>query len=100
MINILTKSRTVPKSAKSAPAAPPSEQAVLDILVKMGEAHAPAIVRASGGSLSLAAIYSLLNRLERKGLVEKRELYIRIGDIDARRVLYKATESEEKSPMG
>jgi DNA-binding MarR family transcriptional regulator len=80
---------------KATDPAPPSEMSVLAIIMKMGEAHAPAIARASNGKVTVSAIYSLLNRLERRGLVEKREVYIEVGDISARRVVYRATAKRE-----
>jgi len=68
---------------------PRSEQNVLNLLERMGETHAPALARASNGSVSVAAIYSLLQRLESRGLVERREVLIPMNDITARRVFYK-----------
>ena len=67
---------------------PDAELRVLQILQALGEAHAPAVARASNGTISVAAIYELLGRLENRGLVLKREELVPIGDITARRVFY------------
>ena len=68
---------------------PSSEKKILRILAELGgEAHAPAIARASDGAVSVAAIYSLLQRLERRGFVQRREVFILVGDIQARRIFY------------
>jgi hypothetical protein len=72
---------------------PDSELEVLRVLRILKEAHAPAIARASGGSISVAAVYKLLGRLEDRGLVLKRTEYVPAGDIMAKRVIYKIHEA-------
>lgn len=73
---------------------PNAEFQVLTVLTSLNkEAHGPAISRASNGSISVAAIYKLLSRLEQRGLVHKREEQVQVGDITAKRVLYKVCEA-------
>lgn len=72
---------------------PDAEVKVLSVLQKLGEAHAPAIARASNGSISVAAIYKLLGRLENRGLVSKKVEHVPVGDITARRVFYRVHEA-------
>lgn len=75
---------------------PEAEYRVLRILANLGEAHGPGIARASNGSVSVAAVYKLLSRLEQRGLVQKREEHIPIGDITARRMFYKVHRAVTK----
>jgi len=80
---------------------PDTEFLVLLVLSDLDiEAHAPAIARASNGSVSVAAVYTLLSRLEKRGLVEKREEYVEIGDLTAKRVLYKICETVNLAKKG
>lgn len=72
---------------------PDAEVKVLSVLQQLGEAHAPAIARASNGSISVAAIYKLLGRLEDRGLVSKKVEHVPVGDITARRVFYRVHET-------
>lgn len=74
---------------------PTTEMKILELLADMGgEAHAPAIARASSGAISIAAIYSLLKRLEQREMVKKREVYIPVGDIQAKRVYYTLNKND------
>lgn len=69
---------------------PDAEYEVLTVLVSMGEeAHGPAIARASKGAVPVGSVYKLLSRLEERGIVACREAPIPVGDIHARRVLYR-----------
>lgn len=72
---------------------PEPELAVLCILKNIGESHAPAICRASQGTISVAAIYRLLSRLENRSLVLKRTDHIQVGDITCKRVFYRVHEA-------
>jgi hypothetical protein len=72
---------------------PDGEYMVLTVLASLKQAHAPAIARASKGSISVAAIYKLLSRLESRGLVHKQEEYVQIGDITAKRMIYKVCDT-------
>lgn len=70
-------------------APPAAELAILDVLgAATTEMHAPAISRASNGTIPVAQIYVLLKRLEARNLVRKREVFIQIGDIRAKRIFY------------
>ncbi|TFW30304.1 helix-turn-helix transcriptional regulator [Massilia horti] len=80
---------------------PDAEFEVLTVLASLKkEVHGPAISRASNGSISVAAIYQLLSRLEKRGLVQKREEYVEVGDITAKRVLYKVYETVNLAQKG
>lgn len=72
---------------------PDAELEVLTVLASIKEGHGPAISRASKGSISVAAVYKLLSRLEKRGLVHKREEHVQVGDITAKRVFYKVHEA-------
>lgn len=65
-----------------------NEDIVFNILSQKGEMHAPAISRASGGAISLASVYTILSRLEKKRVVNRREDFVVVDDIRARRVYY------------
>lgn len=67
---------------------PATEATVYNVLLKKGELHAPAISRASNGTVSIASVYVILSRLEKKGMVSKREQFIEIDDTKVRRVYY------------
>lgn len=79
---------------------PDAEFQVLTVLFSLKEAHGPAISRASKGSISVAAVYKLLSRLENRGLVHKREEQVQVGDITAKRVFYKVHEAVIWSSIG
>ena len=79
-------------SNKATAKVPDSEYEVLCVLNRIGESHAPAIARASNGSISVAGVYTLLGRLEARGLVQKRREDVPAGDISVKRVLYKVDE--------
>lgn len=83
-----------PKEKKPAFKTPPAgELAILNVLKTAGtEMHAPAISRASNGTIAVAQIYVLLKRLEQRNLVRKREVLIPIGDIHAKRVFYEVNK--------
>jgi len=79
---------------------PNAEFQVLKVLASLNkEVHGPAISRASNGSISVAAIYKLLSRLEKRSLVQKREEHVQVGDITAKRMLYKLSEAADWSMM-
>jgi DNA-binding MarR family transcriptional regulator len=68
---------------------PNAEYQVLCALAALGEAHGPKISRAMQGAVSVAAIYKLLARLEKRGLVIRNESTVRIDeDVEVRRVVY------------
>ena len=67
---------------------PEKEKIVLQTLRNLGEAIAPDIVRAANNKISLAAIYQLLKRLVKRGIVSKREEFFEIGGLKTRRVFY------------
>lgn len=68
---------------------PESELKVLAILNKLGEAIAPAIVRASENTVSLASVYKLLDRIVERGIITRRTENFNIGGIETKRVFYK-----------
>lgn len=79
---------------------PVAEYGVLTILAALDcEAHGPMISRASKGTISVASIYKLLTRLEKRGLVQRREEYLKAGDIMAKRVLYKLSDTLQVSSL-
>lgn len=72
---------------------PAAEFEVLRVLANTGDAHAPKIARASNGSIpSVASAYSMLGRLEKRNLVQRREEHVLVGDITVRRVFYTVDE--------
>lgn len=74
------------------------EQTVYDLLVKHGEAHAPAIARASkDGEITIPASYTYLRRLKEKGLVESRIVTIHFVDGPLTRVVYKVKPSKPEA---
>jgi DNA-binding PadR family transcriptional regulator len=56
-----------------------------------GAVHAPAIARASNGELSIATVYGSLNRLEKKGVVAKKDEIFDLGSSVVRRILWSPT---------
>ena len=71
---------------------PDSEFEVLKALAKLGEAHGPKVSRALK-TVSVASIYKLLSRLEKRGLVVKHHCQVPIDDeVVVRRVLYHVPE--------
>lgn len=92
----LLKLRNVSETIK----VPDAEFQVLAVLSSLQEGHGPAISRASKGSISVAAVYKLLSRLEKRGLVHKREEQVQVGDITAKRVFYKVHEAVIWPPNG
>lgn len=72
---------------------PESEKKVLNVLQQLIEATAPAIVKSSNNTISLASVYELLKRLKKKNLVIAREECFDLGGISTRRVFYKINES-------
>ena len=97
---------------------PVAEYQVLQILINLGESYAPGILRESkaknGPLTSVASVYTLLGRLEKRGLVTRREVTFDLGDMPVRRVLYSPSgmldtplsldlkvsyESKEKPPV-
>lgn len=67
---------------------PDAERRVLEILSHNPGMHAPAIARASNDEISIDSIYNLLKRLFKRGLVEKQEALVEVGDLKIKRVLY------------
>lgn len=76
---------------------PESEKKVLSVLQQLKEATAPAIVRSSENTISLASVYELLKRLKTKNIVTMREEYFDLGGINTRRVFYKINETIVRS---
>lgn len=88
-------SRTVVLLNGVAQNVPGSELAVLVVLSTLGQAHGAAICRASGGAVEVTAVYQLLARLAKRGLVERHQGLIEAGDIALRRVMYRLCEGVE-----
>jgi DNA-binding MarR family transcriptional regulator len=85
------------KTSSYADLAPATELKVLYYLDKLEKAkkptHGPAIARASDGAISVASIYKLLDRLAARGLVERAEVDVSLGDITVKRVQYRTIRS-------
>jgi hypothetical protein len=73
---------------------PDGQFAILAALVTLGEAHGPAICHATHGQCLVASVYTQLGRLEKRGLVQKREVLVPLGDhaAAARRVVYRLVD--------
>lgn len=69
---------------------PDTEYAVLAALAALSqESSGPTIARATNGAVTIDAIYTLLKRLEKRGLVQRREEMVPVVDIQTRRVVYR-----------
>ena len=77
---------------------PATEAKVLAILKAQERAgrptHGPAIARASDGAISVAAVYTLLDRLSSRGLVTRKTETIRVDELDVgfKRVTYRSVD--------
>ena len=92
-MNQLRNALKVATGARKLPAtAPATEQKVLEALqileTQQKPTHGPAIARATGGVVSVQAVYSLLDRLAARGLVGREEVEVPLGDILVKRVNY------------
>lgn len=73
---------------------PDTEYRILQILDEhRAGLHAPAIARASQGDITVKVVYTLLKRLLARGLVQRRDEFAQVDDIEVKRVYYQIDPS-------
>ena len=102
LLNTFVKRSITLTGVRTRPAdAPAAEQKVLTALRKLEEeakpTHGPAIARATNGTVSVQAVYTLLDRLVSRGLVERKDVEVALADITVKRVVYSIASSPPPS---
>lgn len=67
-----------------------TEQLILDALKREGEMHGTQVARAAG--IPVGSVYTLLQRLEKKGQVIRIEEYVPFGSTSLKRVIYRPSQ--------